>query len=370
MSNKEKTKKKILVIDDSCKIWKDLFVNNFKDEDYEFAYSPDGKKLEDGTDVVLSNYELVVLDFYLKDKKTGVEWAKENIKKIDPYLPIIFWTSSLDSKVLKESTIGEDIFFKKDLHLPSFKAAIDKHIYKRRQYKKYHLYNDFFNSRIVSDTNRERCHKIYVETSKYLESFFAFSKYHAVFNAHGFIHSQNVLHNLARLFYPIANEFSEEEYVIAYIAAAIHDLGLMPVKFNENMESADFRRIRSNHCRTIFWWVYSGQLEKYFGFELTPEQWGCISLIVLFHDGNYDFGKFPNPDKVKDDLGKNFNELPNLVEDTEKKNLSDFDTLLNRINSYQIKVKLLASLVALADKLDYGPSRVPISVLRKAHTEA
>jgi hypothetical protein len=353
-------KNRILVIEDFQDPWKKLVNNYFDKKEYRFDFSPDGKNID------LGNYDLIIVDYYLKDGHTGTKWVKDNVKSKDPYIPVIFWTSSLDSKVIKETLIGEEIFFKKDFDLAEFKKAVDKHLHKRRIYKENPLYNDFFNTKIVSEDKRILCHNVFISASKYLESFFAHSKHHAVFAAHGIIHSQNVLHKLGLLLYPVAEHFNEDDYVSAYISAIIHDMGMMPVSHETEMESSDFKKIRSNHCLSIFYWVYTGQLEKHLSFKFNSDTLrAAVAIIVLFHDGHDSFSSFLNSDAFEDYLKKH-KPLSNLNPLQKKRDLNKDMHAIKRLCEKIPKLKTIAALVSLADKLDYGPSRIPIDIIRKS----
>jgi len=395
--------KNILIVDDNIKIWKTLFVNLFNDKNNEGekVYSIDdedcktiNKRNPIGKIKDFSKYDVIIVDYFLKNNINGVDWAKKNVKSRDPYLPVIFWTSSMNVKIIQKTLVGEHVFLKKQLDLKYFKEVVDKNINKRRQYKNYPLYNDFFNTKITNTENRKLCHQIYVNTSKYLESFFAHSKYHAVFNTHGLIHTQNVLNNLSRLLYPISEEFdkdgnknfTEDDYVIAYISVILHDFGMMPVKYNDDMELSEFNKIRGNHCRTIYWWIVTGQIEELLDFEFYSKfQRYAIGVIDLFHDGHYSFSDFLDSNAF-DDFSKKMEEIynvePKAFELLFKDNKEIYNSQTTEINQNNLcnavksklkcnnikykKLKILSSLVALADKLDYGSSRVPIDVIRKS----
>jgi len=379
--------KNILIVDDNSRIWEKLFINIFNKKDYNVDFCEDCKTVYEGdTNVQIENYskyDVLIVDYFLKNNLTGVDWVKENVKSRDPYLPVVFWTSSMDVHVIQETLIGEHVFFKKHLDLKSFKKVIDKSINKRRQYKQYPLYNVFFNTKITNIKNRKLCHKVYVNTSKYLESFFSHSKYHSVFNAHGLIHTQNVLNNLSKLMYPIADEFSQEEYLVAYISTILHDFGMMPVKYNDDIELSEFHKIRSNHCKTIYWWIVTGQIEELLDFEFYSEfQRYAIGTIDLFHDGHYSFEEFLDSNAFDDILKKveniydieskalefKYNKKNHNSQTTKIDNKNLCNAVKSELKSSKIKdkIKILSSLVALADKLDYGSSRVPISVVRKS----
>jgi len=369
--------KKILVVDDNIDIWEKLFTKLFSDvnkegkKKYDFGFSKNGKKLiKDNKSINFSEYDVLIVDYFLKNNKNGVDWVKENVKSRDPYLPVIFWTSSMDAKIIQKTLIGEHVFFKKQLNLEYFKKVIDDSINKRQQYKKYPLYNDFFNTKIIDTPNRKLAHNVYINTSKYLESFFAHSKYHSVFNSHGLIHTQNVLNNLSKLMYPIADEFSQEEFLVAYISTILHDFGMMPVHYNDDMEYKDFKTLRDNHAKTIFWWIATGQIEKHLGFKFTDEIRIYIAMITLYHDAHYDFSEFFSTDleafkDIENSIKKNgIHNLENhkvKFEDIKDEMIETFNKD-NKKENYEI----IAGLVALADKLDYGSSRVPISVIRKS----
>ena len=367
-------KNKILLIDDDCNIWKDLLHTIFPENEYYIKLKEDIKSIQN-----LYEYDVLIVDYILGKDERGDQWIKKNVRNKDPFIPVVFWTSSYDPQIIRKTLIGNKVFLKKHLNISEFKKEIDKSINEYRKYKNFPLYNDFFNTKIIDKKNRELAHKVYINTSKYLESFFSHSKYHAVFNAYGLIHTQNVLNNLSRLLYPISEEFdkdgnknfTEDDYVIAYISVILHDFGMMPVKYNDDMEFSEFHKIRKNHCRTIYWWVVTGQIEKLLDFKFDSEfQRYAIGVIDLFHDGHYSFSDFLDFNSINyTKFFEKTEEISDIYDSIhfkwEKLYKSRKKFLENDVIKYK-KLKILASLVALADKLDYGSSRVPIDVIRKS----
>lgn len=368
-------KKNILLIDDDYKIWKSLFDKFFPKKDYGISYFKDVEEVKN-----LYKYDCLIVDYFLENEKTGKEWVEKNVRNKDPFIPVIFWTSSYNPEIIKNTLLGDKVFFKKFLDLENFKEEVDKSIDKYRRYKDFPLYNNFFNTKITDPQKRELAHKVYINTSKYLESFFAHSKYHSVFNSHGLIHTQNVLNNLSKLMYPIANEFTEEQYLVAYISTILHDFGMMPTHYNDDMENKEFKTLRSNHAKTIFWWIATKQIDEPLGFELNDDIRYYIAMITLYHDAHYDFNDFfeirseYNDDDKKNNSKYAIAEVKKSIDNNE---INDIDSnnytltsIINFLTSGKFEAKenykIIAGLVALADKLDFGESRVPIPVLRES----
>ncbi len=348
-------KDKILIIEDKYDLWKELLDRVFPDEHYE-------KDLIDIDDqsclerMNLRDYVLVISDYYLHNSsENGVQWVKNRIKSKDPSLPVIFWTASKNPDIIQDMMIGEIVFFKKQLDIDKFREKADDLINIRRMNRDFKIYNDFFNLRIEKKEYRSLCKSVYEKTARYLESFFAHSKYHSVFNAHGLIHIQNVIDNLATiLFYIEGNNpkwISQEDLVAAFISVCIHDLGMMPEYYEDNLEIEKFREIRKNHCNKIYRWTISKYLDEIL--DIDDALLGTyyirekIALICLYHDCQYSYGDFFDSAEYK---------FPEVFEIKNKFSISD-----------KRFVKILAGLVSLADKIDYGPSRVPVGPSRKSN---
>jgi hypothetical protein len=358
------TDKKIIFIkEDSKEVWKTLLEKIFPIEDYHLIWD-DSDILGDSPKLNISQLDLILCDYFLKENGKLIKgdcWLKENILSRDSEIPVVFWTSSMDPAVIKRTIIGSEVFFKKKLDINEFKETIDRLIDRRRLNKSYPLYNSFFSQKITDPDKRNVLFNIYLNASRLLESFFAQSKFHTVFNAHGLIHVQRVIDNLSLLMkFCIADKsdyFSEEDYMCVYLAALIHDLGMVPDIYEENIEFIKFKEIRNNHCLRIFDWVYSVTILKklkidnkviqiYKQFNINEK----VALIVLYHDSHYTFSNFP--ESCAEDLKNKFK-------------ITDINFLDKCKDDY--KLKTLAGLLALADKMDYGISRVPVDPIRQSN---
>jgi len=345
---------KILVIEDRKDIWENLIKHIFPEKDYEISWKNENFENFKVEEHNIQNMDVIICDYYLKNIK-GPDVIKQKIKSLDPEIPIVFWTSSLDPHVISQTIVGDSVFLKKELKIKIFKEEVDKKIALRRANKYFPLYNEYFNSHIGDEELRKSASMIYKNASRYLESFFAHSRYHSVFNAHGLIHIQRVIDNLANLLkYAEGYDnsmFSDKEYYALYVATLIHDLGMIPDK--GKLDFADFQKLRKMHCKKIFDEVIGLNIDTLLsstsedGITLVPtdntELRFKIAIITLYHDCNYDFIDFIDSE-VQNFSPRNSTSLRQLKSD---KNL-----------------KLMSGLLALADKLDYGITRIPVEPSR------
>ncbi len=363
MQNKTKN---IFIKEDSKDIWEEPLKSIFPEADYKLIWD---ENMLFGSDPKynLDDIDLIICDYFLNEngeEKYGDVWLKEKVLSRDTDIPVVFWTSSMNPNVIKSTIIGSEVFFKKKLVLNKFKETVDRLINERRSKKYYPLYNSFFNQKIKNEEYRKRIYHIYLQASRRLESFFGQSKYHAVFNAHGLIHIQRVIDNLATLIkYVIAEEsdfFNEKDYVIVYLAALLHDLGMIPDEYDEKIEFQSFRKLREEHCLRIFKWINNDKINKRlelkseyrldsFPIECLKEK---IAFLTLYHDANYDFSKFPE---------SSFKSICSY-----NKSLKINYCVINQIKTDN-NLKVLSGLLALADKMDYGKTRTPVQPIRKSN---
>jgi len=283
----------------------------------------------------------------------------------------------MDVNIIRETTLGEKVFFKKKLELSSFKDTAIRLIYERKSQQDYPLYNEYFNLWIKSSLVTKRkykfrklCHFAYTNASRYLEGFFGHSKYHTVFNTHGLLHAQNVLKNLSKLLLLNPDYFKNEDgaedfyYVLGFMAALVHDLGMIPDKYDEKTEFSFFKQTRKDHCKRISYWILSGKLEKMlaikfedFCAELAGKMRTYIALLCLYHDGNHPFSGFGEPSVL--------DELKQWAQQQGYDTKGFFEVIDTSEIIQDEKLKTLSGLVALADKLDYNISRVPVGPARE-----
>jgi hypothetical protein len=356
--------KKIFVKEDNKEVWENFLNHIFPPDQYKLIWE-DSDLYND-----LNNIDLIICDYFLKDTlevKYGDDWLKENVLSKVPDIPVVFWTSSMDPHVIKSTIIGSEIFFKKELNINEFKQTVDRLIEEKRINKQFPLYNSFFNQKIRDERKRKVLYAIYLNASRLLESFFGQSKFHAVFNAHGLIHIQRVIDNLGKLLnYCIAHNkdyFTEDHYFVVYLSAILHDLGMILDIYEENIEFEKFRKIRNNHCLRIFSWLYSKEILKKLDLNEVEEIKNFfdnnkailiyVAFITLYHDCHFEFSKFPLNEHE---------ELQQIIN-----NSGFIETFFNPNENDWKKYKILAGLLALADKLDYGKTRTPVMPIRDSN---
>jgi hypothetical protein len=360
-------KRKILVIEDQFDLWKDFLLSIFNAREYCLIERDKIKILG------ISDIDLILCDYFLENGEHGDDWLKKNILNKDSEIPVVFWTSSMNPAVLKSTIIGSEVFFKKNLIVKDFKETIDRLITARRCQKRFPIYNSFFNQQIKNENNREILYNIYIQASRYLESFFGQSKYHAVFNAHGLIHIQRVIDNLADLLRNCLNKdgnlyFSEKEYMSVYVAALLHDLGMIPDEYTEEMEFKQFTDLRKKHCYRIFKLFYMNEIWEKIGLEnkvvssLTDLFLKRIAFITLYHDSEFPFIKFLENNTT----GNNTTEKNIIEKIYDELNIEVSKTLLDSLKNDK-NLLILSGLLALADKMDYGKTRTPVPPIRSSN---
>ncbi|MDR3666064.1 MAG: phosphotransferase [Ignavibacteriaceae bacterium] len=269
----------------------------------------------------------------------------------------------MSPQVIRSTIVASDVFFKKQLNINDFKKRAIDLIDFRRSQKRFPIYNSFFNQQIKNEKNREILYNIYIQASRYLESFFGQSKYHAVFNAHGLIHIQRVIDNLAKLLRNCLNKdgdlyFSEEEYMSVYLAALLHDLGMIPDEYIEEMEFKQFKDLRKEHCFRIFKIFFMNEiwgkirLDNKVVSNLNDLFLKRIAFITLYHDSEFPFIAF---------LGRKI--IKTIKTDLE---ITIDKSLIKKLKSDN-NLRILSGLLALADKMDYGKTRTPVPPIRSSN---
>ena len=103
----------------------DLYINDFRDNGYDVIWAKDGQDAIDkykkhSPDIVLLDIEMPVL--------RGFQVAEE-IRRKDPYTPIIFLTSLTKSKdASKGMNLGADDYIRKDVETDELMARIERAI--------------------------------------------------------------------------------------------------------------------------------------------------------------------------------------------------------------------------------------------------
>jgi CheY-like chemotaxis protein len=376
-------KKTILIIEDNYDLWAGLFEQLFpKNEDYVIFFNKGDANIHytlKEENIRLSDIDLIISDYFLPGTD-GVQWINDNIKNKDSQLPIIFLTASTDVSTIKKTVLGQNVFFKKDLDLVQLKQTADELIQRRHINKQYPLFNEYFNIWIKPDQAkyRELCYVAYTNASRFLEGFFGHSKYHSVFNTHGLIHAQNVVNNLAKLLLLAPDYFKSDDdgvevnyFVLAYLAALFHDLGMIPQSYDDKIELVDFKKTRKNHAKKTAYMIISGELEDMLKFkfvEYLPQGRAedfkhKLAFVCLYHGCKYEFENFIDISVVDElaDFEHSEGYSYNIFRD---KNY--WYDIIKEINKEGDKLRTIAALVALADKLDYNISRVPVGPARKS----
>ncbi len=359
-SNNSSSKKQILVRENDYGVWKPLLEIVFPGDEYQLI---EFTAVENFENFNYSDLDLILCDYFLEKNLRGDKWLKDYILDKDTEIPVIFWTSSMSANVVKSTILGSEVFFKKQLDLDLFKAAAERLIDNRRMQKAFPIYNSFFNQHIKNRDYKEFINKAYIEASRFLESFFGQSKYHAVFNAHGLIHIQRVIDNLAVLMRNCLDKegklpFSEEDFLAVYLAALLHDLGMIPDEYNEYLELKQFKALRKSHCLRIFKLFYEDEISKklkldFGNLSADPDYFRKkVAFIALYHDSEFPFSDF-----LEKEVKEKINQYLGVEIDS---------NLYARLKEEKY-LKVLTGLLALADKMDYGKTRVPVEPMRQSN---
>ena len=264
---KDDSKRKILVIDDDIETWlltllslskrlgknvqiyvsKDATILSLLDE------YPMGKKLN--IQQCLSDFDIVLLDIYLKDQKgedlNGLDFLADIRERI-MHLPVILWTTSTEKELPAEAALANGFIFKKTATIESIASTILAWLSIGKSQRLWSLPNPYFDYALRNPSLREVAMAFTKWTLRYMDCFHAIDHfYFKYFNDHGGRHILGVMDIAAKLLRPFIFQMGEDallskdpkirniQLFCLYIAILCHEYGMFPIYKGEcSMESS------------------------------------------------------------------------------------------------------------------------------------
>ena len=286
--NVERGKFRILLIDDHSEQWMPVFsevqkrIKNIVGCDVSFEYSIDGNTLLDERQNSLSeepgapdmwqrlaDYDLVLVDIFLPGTN-GLEILKK-IRDRVMWLPVLLWTSTIESDIPAQANLANGFLFKKKTTISEISDTIMQWLDQGRTRRVMALPNPFFDHVLVSEEIRKCAFDFTHWALKYVDSFHALDDtFFRFFNDHGGRHTIMVLSIVEKLLRPFFFQsetselavFSEDkaerekEVLCLYVAVLCHEIGMFPMIIEGEKELEkycimgcdDLFHVRKQHC--------------------------------------------------------------------------------------------------------------------------
>ena len=258
--------RRILVIDDNIDSWKPVLrilkneLNKMPNCKVEIYISEDADvytKLGDdrqerkmSVNRGLPDFDLILLDIYLKDKigreLNGLQLL-EKIRSRIMHLPVVLWTTSTDKDLPSQAALANGFIFKKTANVGEIAEVINKWLSVGKSQRLWSLPNPFFDYSLRDPVLREVALAFTKWTLRYMDCFHAVDHfYFKYFNDHGGRHILGVMDATAKLLRPYLFEgslLSKEDEVrtkqlfCLYIAILCHEFGMFPIYEKEKPDN-------------------------------------------------------------------------------------------------------------------------------------
>jgi len=273
---------RVLVLDDHAVYWKPVFDEVRKtidsrnmDSSVDIEYSADSQNILTGGSLwtKLADYDLVLLDIYLKDSaSTGLK-ILEDIRSRLMWLPVIVWTTATEAELPAKANLANGFLFKKKTSVKEIADVFIKWIEQGQSRRKMALPNPFFDHVLKSEKIRECAFAFTHWALKQVDSFHALDeRFLRFFNDHGGRHTIQLLNIIEKMLRPFLfsnlgkdhipavlstdSEEREQEVLWLYIAVLCHELGMFPMKTDGSegeeqfqcMTEAELYYVRKQHC--------------------------------------------------------------------------------------------------------------------------
>ena len=258
-SEKDDSKRRILVIDDDIETWILTLCSLSKriGENVQIFVSKDATKLsilddypsEKKLDIkqCLPDFDIVLLDIYLKDQKgadlNGLDFLADIREKI-MHLPVILWTTSTEKELPAEAALANGFIFKKTATIESIASTLLAWLSIGKSQRLWSLPNPYFDYALRNPSLREVALAFTKWTLRYMDCFHAIDHfYFKYFNDHGGRHILGVLDTASKLLRPFLFDDSllhkcpverNKQIFCLYIAILCHEFGMFPIYKGED----------------------------------------------------------------------------------------------------------------------------------------
>lgn len=250
---------KIVVVDDDAKAWRCVFQRlqerlQTRTCEVEFWFSADARTVATSDyaspqtrPLSFDEYDLVVLDVFLRQKRSGLELLRE-VRRDFPNLPVLLWTTSRDEELAAEACLANGIILKKTVQWESLEDSVLSWVREGRSKGSRSLASPYFNHVIHKEEHRSVAVAVFDWCLKQLDSFHALDgSYFRYFTDHGGRHVVRLLELLEQALRPFAGradnrvlapepDAREFELLALYLAVVCHELGMFPLKSHGTVE--------------------------------------------------------------------------------------------------------------------------------------
>jgi purine nucleosidase len=331
---------------------------------------------------VLPEYDLVLLDIYLpmENGETGLDLL-DRLRQRLAWLPVIMWTTSLDSRLATKASLTNGYILKKTASCDDIVNIIHDWLSIGCGRRQFSLPNPFFDH-LISTPDLRHCAVSFTDWClKYLDSFHALdNNYFKYFNDHGGRHIVGLLNILEKLIRPLLFKediFStdkgemEKEILSIYLAVLCHELGMFPVGQIDSFAGYDqesLYRIRDLHAISGFLLLMRDKHPQQEDLEnllrdlkqkAGPLVHATMSLICAYHSRvlslkESDFGRLIIPNQEKGRIV----EMAGIGEPVAKCLTLAFQAFSGSPQVWK-RARNLCCLFRFADALDVDETRVP-----------
>ncbi|MBN2108435.1 MAG: nucleoside hydrolase [Deltaproteobacteria bacterium] len=396
---------RVLVLDDHALHWKPFFekVHNVLQTlgcSIDLEFSTDGQTvLPDGASLWtrLADYDLVLLDIYLKDgSATGLQYL-EDIRSRILWLPVIIWTTATEAELPAQASLANGFLFKKKTSIQEVCDIFQKWISQGQSRRTMALPNPFFDHVLQSKEVRECAFAFTHWALKQVDSFHALDEtFLRFFNDHGGRHTIQLLNIVEKLLRPflflqdtadqnrpavLSSDPAqrEQELLWLYIAVLCHELGMFPMRTADTKAEERFQGmtedelfyVRKQHCLRSLLLFYDPNKQSP-DFHLLVENLRAVSgdqgiaavaALAGYHGRYLNLKKFCTIDEAaQKKLAEARAKSTYAVADEELRHALN-DIRNNFQDGNGERLRRLCAILRLADAIDIDYTRVPADFL-------
>lgn len=287
-SIEERNDYRILVVDDHAATWRSVFADALGElegrlgqKNIKIEFSLNGKHPADSLHpdeggrsfINYSAYDLILLDLHL-GWRSGIDILEE-IRRDNPLLPVLLWTTSRDEEATAPARMANGILLKKTITRSEWLDSLVTWTRRGKCFRTGTLPNPFFNHAIQSPELRQLAMDFHEWCLKQLDSFHALDgEFFRYFTDHGGRHIVKLLelwqsalepflHSDENLLPPHVKDKCqpsltgtspsfpprEIELLRIYLAVLCHELGMFPMRVGEQVEN--FEKLPGEYLQDV-----------------------------------------------------------------------------------------------------------------------